>query len=175
MSSTVPEAEFDLGGNARLRLYSNRLVHEGGLALVEIIPYAHLASVRVAFERDGRKLNWAIGVGLVALALALLAAPMQGWFASLAAKVADGSHRESLESVLLATFNALGMLARLFPAIGAVLGAIAVGLGALFVLGRTTLTLAFAATERAFSKFGRNRRLIEFAELLGGHLAERGK
>ena len=52
--STIPEAEFDLGGGARLKLYSNRLVHEGGLATVEILPYAHLASVRVAFERDMR-------------------------------------------------------------------------------------------------------------------------
>ena len=172
MSATIPEAEFDLGGGARLKLYSNRLVHEGSGALVEIIPYAHLASVRVAFERDARKLNWALGLAVVAIALAALAAPLNGWFGSLAARAGDGSH---LEAVLLTTFNALGALARMLPRIAAVLGAIALLLAALFVLGRTTFTLAFAATERSFSKFGRNRRLIEFAEILGAHLAERGK
>lgn len=169
--STVPEAEFELGGGARLKLYSNRLVHEGGLALVEIIPYAHLASVRVAFERDARKLNWAIGLALAAAALAALARPAAGWFGGLAAKMGDGSH---LESVLLTVFNALVALARMLPTVAAALGAIAVVLAALFVIGRTTFTLAFAATERSFSKLGRNRRLIEFAEMLGAHLAERG-
>ena len=170
----LPEAEFDLGGGERLRLHSNRLVHDGPGTL-EIFPYTHLASVRVAFERDARKLNWAIGVGLAALVLALLASPMQGWFAGLAKVVAAGSHRESLEAVLIATFNALGALARLFPTIAATLAMIAVALAALFVLGRTTLTLAFAATERAFTKFGRNRPLIEFAEILGDRLAQHRK
>lgn len=173
MNATIPEAEFDLGGGARLKLYSNRLVHEGSGVLVEIIPYAHLASVRVAFERDARKLNWAIGLAIAATVLAALSGPLQGWFASLAARTAgDGSH---IEAVLLTIFNALGALARLLPKVAAVLGAIAAALAAVFVLGRTTFTLAFAATERAFSKLGRNRRLIEFAEILGTHLAERGK
>ena len=147
-------------------------MHEGGHALVEIIPYAHLASVRVAFERDARKLNWAIGLGILAAALAALARPLAGWFGSLTTKIGDASH---LESVLQTVFGALTALARMLPTIAAGLGAIALLLAALFVLGRTTFTLAFAATERAFSKFGRNRRLIEFAEILGAHLAERGK
>jgi hypothetical protein len=169
---TAPLAEFDLRGGARLRLYSNRLVHEGSGALVEIIPYAHLASVRVAFERDARKLNWAIGLALVAIVLATLSGPMQSWFTSLAAaRTNDGS----LESALLAVLNALSALARILPAAAAVFGLFAVALAALFVLGRTTLTLAFAATARAFGTFGRNRRLIEFAEILGERLAERGK
>ena len=169
---TAPLAEFDLRGGARLRLYGNRLVHEGSGALVEIIPYAHLASVRVAFERDGRKLNWAIGLALVAIVLAAVSGPLQHWFATLAAaRTNDGS----IESALLAVLNALAALARILPAVAAVLGLFAVALGALFVIGRTTLTLAFAATERAFGTFGRNRRLIEFAEILGERLAERGK
>lgn len=171
MSATIPEAEFDLGGGARLKLYSNRLVHEAGLALVEIIPYAHLASVRVAFERDPRKLNWAIGLGVLAAGLGALAGPLGRWFGGLAAKMGEGS---PLESVLLTVFHALVALARMLPAIALALGVIALALAAFFVIGRTTFTLAFAATERAFSKLGRNRRLIEFAEILGGHLAERG-
>ena len=173
MSTTVPEAEFDLGGGARLKLYSNRLVHEGGLATVEILPYAHLASVRVAFERDMRKLNWAIGLGVLAALLWALSGPLQGWFGRLA-KWAGGEGSQ-LGAVLVTVFDALVALARLLPTIGLVLGAIAVLLAVLFVIGRTNFTLAFAATERSWTKFGRNRRLIEFAEILGAHLAERGK
>ncbi|HEX2651889.1 MAG TPA: hypothetical protein VHN19_18340 [Burkholderiales bacterium] len=169
---SAPLAEFDLRGGARLRLYGNRLVHEGSGALVEIIPYAHLASVRVAFERDGRKLNWAIGLAIVAAVLFALSSPMQGWFTSLAGRMTDQS---SLEAAMFSVFSALAALARILPAVATVLGLFAVGLAVLFVLGRTTLTLAFAATERAFGTFGRNRRLIEFAEILGERLAERGK
>ena len=83
----------------------------------------------------------------------------------------DGSQ---LESVLHTVFNALVALARMLPTIALVLGAIALALAVFFIVGRTTFTLAFAATERTFSKLGRNRRLIEFAEGLGAHLAERG-
>jgi len=169
MSAVLPEAEFDLGGGARLKLYSNRLVHEGGSALVEIIPYAHLASVRVAFERDARQLNWSIGLTLVALVLAAVAGPLRGLLAGI--NPGDGAYRELLTAVLAG----LVAFARLLPKMAALLGLAALALAALFGLGRTTFTLAFAATERAFSKFGRNRRLIEFAEILGAHLAERGK
>ena len=170
--STIPEAEFDLGGGARLKLYSNRLVHEGGLATIEILPYAHLASVRVAFERDTRKLNWTIALVVIAICLNVLSAPLARWLGVIAGKLGDGSQ---LEGVLHTVFNALVALAQMLPTLGLGLGAIAAVLGALFVLGRTTFTLAFAATERSFSKFGRNRQLIEFAEILGAHLAERGK
>ena len=171
MSTTLPEAEFELGGGARLKLYSNRLVHEGGVAHVEIIPYAHLASVRVAFERDPRKLRWAVGLGVLASVLWAIAGPLGRWFAGFASKMTDGSQ---LEAVLLTVFNALVALARMLPLIALAIGALALALAAFFVIGRTTFTLAFAATERAFSKLGRNRRLIEFAEILGAHLAERG-
>jgi hypothetical protein len=171
VSTTVPEAEFDLGGGARLKLYSNRLVHEGGLATVEILPYAHLASVRVAFERDMRKLNWAIALTLAAAVLWAVAPYILGLFAKIAAQPGDGFYRD----VLVAVVAAIVALARLLPTIALALGAIAVALAAFFVLGRTTFTLAFAATERSWTKLGRNRRLIEFAEILGAHLAERGK
>ena len=174
MSMTAPEAEFELKDGSRLTLYPNRVVHEGAGAL-EIVPLGHLASVRVTFERDPRKLNWAVLLLLLALGLASLSGPLQGWIGTLAARVGEGARREALDAVLLATFSALGALARLLPALAAVLGALAAALGTLFVLGTTTLTLSFAAAERAFAVRGRNRRLIEFAEILGERLSERGK
>jgi ABC-type amino acid transport system permease subunit len=161
MSSVMPLAEFELRGGGRLRLYSNRLVHKGRGALVEIMPYAHLASVRVAYERDRRKLQWAIGLLIAAFVLSALSGPMQGWFTMLANwGSGDSAHSE----VLAAVFNALIAFARFLPRIALVLGLIAIGLSVSFAIGRTTFTLHFAATQRAFGTLGRNRRLIEFAE-----------
>jgi hypothetical protein len=167
---SAPLAEFDLRGGTRLKLYSNRLVHDGPGTL-EIFPYGHLASVRVAFERDPRKLNWAIGLAIAAILLAAVSGPLQRWLTGVVASPGDGTYREMLTAIL----NALIAFANLLPKIALFLGVLAAALIALFVLGRTTFTLAFAATERAFGTFGRNRRLIEFAEILGERLAERGK
>lgn len=173
MSTYDPQAEFDLRDGSRLMLYANRLVH-AGRSVQETVPYAHLASVRVAFERDPRRIYWAIVLALAALGLMALSAPMQSWFGSLAARAGEGSNREAVEAVLLASFNALRGLARMLPAVAAVLGAAALALAALFALGRTTLTIAFGATERSFGTVGRNRALIEFAEVIGEHVARRG-
>jgi len=174
MRAAAPDAQFELKDGSRLTLYANRVVHEGGGTL-EIVPLGHLASVRVAFERDPRKLNWAIVLLVVALALAALSGPLQGWIAAAAARVGEGARREALDAVLLTVFGVLGGLARLLPLLAAALGAVCALLGTLFVLGTTTLTLSFAAAERAFTVRGRDRRLAEFAEILGERLAGRGE
>ena len=93
--------------------------------------------------------------------------------ADLYAKVAASAGRESLEAVLLAVFAALGHLARLMFPLALLMAAGAIALVVLFWIGQTTLTLAFAATERMCSVRGRNRQLEDFAELLGEHLAGR--
>jgi hypothetical protein len=170
-----PLAGYDIASGeqrgARFTLYANRLTLVGGETL-ETIPLAHIASVRVAFERDARKLNWAIGLSLLALVLALLSGPLQSWMQALAAKVA-ASGGGSLESVLLACFNALAALARLFMPLALLLFAAAAALVFFFWLGQTTLRLSFAATERVCAVRGRDRQLVEFAELLGERLAAR--
>jgi hypothetical protein len=165
-------AEFELARGERLALYAGRLVHQGS-DTVETVPLAHLASVRVAFERDARQLNGAIILLVVALILALSSGPLHGAVLSLAAGVKEHGGRESLEAVLLACFEMLAGLARLMAPLAAALAAIAVALLALFAFGRTTLTLAFAATERAWPVRGRNRPLMEFAERVGDQLAAR--
>jgi hypothetical protein len=176
MSNDQPIAGYDVASGplrgSRLSLYANRLVLHGGDA-TETVPLAHLASVRVAFERDARKLHWAIGLGVVALVLAVTSGPLQSWMADLSSKVAASAGRESLEAVLLAVFAALGHLARLMSTVALILAAIAAVLLVFFWLGHTTLTLAFAATERSCSVRGRNHQLVDFAELLGETLAGR--
>lgn len=169
-------AEFEIRSGAQrgshLTLYANRLVHLGGDAM-ETVPLAQLAAVRVAFERDPRKLNWAVALFAVALLLAMVSSPLQRLISAAVSKVGEPARAESLDSVLLGVFNALGGLAGMLPALAAALAVAAAALLVLFWLGKTTLTLSFAATERAYAVFGRDRILFEFSEEIADRLAAR--
>jgi hypothetical protein len=147
VSLDTPLAEFEIGSGAqrgsRLTLYGNRLVHHGGDAM-EAVPLAQLAAVRVAFERDPRKLNWAIVLLVSAMILVAVSAPLQNGIATLAAGIKEHAGRESLDGVLLASFSALGGLARLLTPLAVAVAAGAAALAVFFWLGRTTLTLSFA-------------------------------
>ena len=172
MSRPLTEFEFASGAQrgARLTLYANRLVLHGGDAM-ETVPLAQLASVRVAFERDARKLNWAVVLLVLALILAMVSGPLQNGAAALVAGVKEQAGRESFDAVLISSFSALGALARLLPPLAAALTALAAALLALFWFGLTMLTLSFAATEREFSVRGRNQLLFQFAEMVAEQLA----
>ena len=176
MTSENPIAEFEISSGSqrgsRLTLYASRLAYQGGDAM-ETVPLAHLASVGVAFERDPRKLNWAIALLVLALILLAVSGPISGGIASLAAGIKENTGRESLDSTLLATFSVLGALARFLPFLAALLAAIAVALLALFWFGLTTLTVSFAALERSYAVRGRNPLLIQFAEVVAAQLALR--
>jgi len=174
LDSPLAEFEFRTGAQrgARLTLYGNRLVHQGGDAM-EAVPLAHLAAVRVAFEREPRKLNWAVSLLLAALILVALSGPLQGWLAAAAAKVGEPARRESLDALLLGALHVLGGIASLLPALAAALAAAAAALLAFFWLGLTVVTLAFAATERHYSVRGRDRLLLDFAQTVAEQLAAR--
>lgn len=176
MSLDSPLAEFEIGSGAqrgsRLTLYANRLLHHGGDTL-ETVPLAQLAAVRVAFERDASKLNWAIGLLIAALVLAAISGPLQSWAAALAAGVKEHARRESLDAVLLGVFTVMRGLAGLLPLLAAALAAGAVALLAFFWLGAMVLTLSFAATERSYAVLGRNHLLLDFAQAVAEQLAQR--
>ena len=138
---------------------------------MESVPLAHLASVRIAFERDARKLNWAVVLLLVALPLALLSAPLHVWLAEAATKVGEHSRNESVDAMLVTVFGVLAGLARLLLPLAGLLAAGALALLVTFWLGLTTLTLSFAAVERSYPVRGRNRFLTEFAEAVAERLA----
>lgn len=178
MSLDAPLAEFEIRSGAqrgsRLTLFANRFVQQGADSM-ETVPLAQLAAVRVAFERDPRKLNWALALLVLALALAAASGPLQAWSAGAAAQVVEHARRESLDAVLLATFAALGRLAGMLPLLAAALAALAAALAVLFWLGLTTLTLSFGAVERAYAVRGRSRFLVEFADTLGARLAALAK
>jgi len=176
MSLDAPLADFEIGSGAHrgahLTLYANRLLYQGSDAM-ETVPLAQLAAVRVAFARDARKLKWAIGLLIIALILAAISGPLQGWITSLAAGVRDNARREALDAVLLGTFSALRQFAGLLPLLAAALAAGAVALLIFFWLGVTELTLAFGATERSYAVWGRNRFLHDFALSVADQIAQR--
>lgn len=178
MNSDSPLAEFEFSDGARLTLYPNRVVHADGSAM-ETVPLAQLAAVRIAFEREAGKLNWAIVLALIALALYALSGPLQGWAGAVAAELAEqarpGSAGGGVPGVLLASFRTLGAIASLLPALAAALAACGAALLAFYWLGLTTLTLSFAAVERAYPARGRNRQLVDFAAALSERLARLGK
>jgi len=164
--------EFEIGTGTRLALYANRLVLHGADAM-ESVPLAHLASVRVAFQRDPGKLNWAIGLLVLALLLAVASPPLQGVATALAAGIREHAGRESLDALLLSAVSALHAFARLLQPLAAVLAGLAAALLVVFWLGHTTLTLSFAAAERAYGMRGRNSLLFQFAEAVAEQLAAR--
>lgn len=172
MSAHTPLSEFDLGAGARLTLYADRIVHQATDAM-ETVPLAQLASVRVAFERDALKLNWAVVMLVVALALALVSSPLQGGAAALAASVREQAGRESMDALLVSSFSALAALGRLLMPVAALLAGFAAVLLGFFWYGATTLTLSFAATERGFAVRGRNPALLDFADAVALQLAGR--
>lgn len=176
MNQDSPLAEFEIRSGAQrgswLRVYADRLMHQGGDSM-ETVPLAQLASVRVSFERDARKLYWAIGLMLTALILAAISGPLQSWIGTTATRVGDPVKRESLDALLFGVFNALGAFASVLPGIAAALAVTAVALSVFFWLGETVLTLAFAATERNFAVRGRDRLLVDFALAVSDRLAGR--
>jgi hypothetical protein len=91
----------------------------------------------------------------------------------LASKVAASAGRESLEMALMSAFSALALLTRLLFPLAVVLAAGAIVLLVFHWLGQTTLTLAFAATERVCTVRGRDLRLFDFADALHELLAAR--
>jgi len=177
MSQDAPLLEFEIASGeqrgARLALHANRLVQWGGGAM-ETVVLAQIASVRVAFERDGRKLGWGMALLAVALALVLVAGPLQRALRGAMVRVGDAGRADSLDTFLQGAFNALAALASLLPGVAGALAVAAAALLAYFWLGTTTLTLAFAATERVYAVRGRNHGLMQFGEAIGERLAARG-
>lgn len=149
-------------------LYPTCLVHRSD-AHLETVPLAGIASLRVAYERDLRKLGWGVGLLVVALILFLVSGPLAGAAAAAAEEMAAaGTHGvaralHALFLFLLAVANALPL-----AAFACLLGGLA--LGALGYLGSTTLVLDLAGSQRRYPVRGRNAGLLDFAEALGERL-----
>jgi hypothetical protein len=142
-------------------LYPSCLVHRGDTHL-ETLPLAGIASLRVAYERDARKLGWGVSLLLAALVVFAISGPLAELAGAAAAEMAAGGN--AVARALYALFRFLWSAAHALPfiAFAAALGGIA--LAVLGWLGSTTLVLDLAGSERVYPVRGRNPGLLDFSE-----------
>ena len=143
-------------------LYANCLVHRSDTQL-ETLPLAGIASLRVAYQRDPRKLGWGVALVLIALMVLAVSGPLAELAGAAAAEMAAaGGH--GVARALHALFRALWSFANALPYI-AFAGALAgIALAVLGWMGSTTLVLDLAGSERSYAVRGRNPGLLDFSE-----------
>lgn len=149
-------------------LYPGCLVHRSD-AHLENLPLAAIASLRVAYERDPRKLGWGISLVVIALVVFAIAEPLASLASAAAAEMAAaGGH--GVARALHGLFRFFWSLANLLPffALAGVLGGIA--LGVLGWLGNTALVLDLAGSKRVYPVRGRSPGLLDFSEAVSERL-----
>jgi hypothetical protein len=162
---------FQLRGGGELSLHPRCVVHRTEREL-ETLPLTALAGVRVAFERDSRRIGWGITLVLAAAVCFLLAGPL-GRFAAGAAAEMSGAGAQGVARALEMLFHALEAFAAALPVLALACAAAGGMLGALGWKGETVLILALPGGERVYSVRGHDRQLMEFAELLAERLVAR--
>jgi hypothetical protein len=169
-------ARFDftdgLERGSRLMLYPACLVHRSDSHL-ETVPLSRVASLRVSFARDSRRLGWGVGLVVLALFLLGLSAPMGSLAHGAAQEMAAGG--AGVARALYALFRFVEMSAAVLPALAL---ALALGGGALAAFGwrgSTRLTLVLAGAERVYSVRGRNTLMLDFAEMASERLMAAGR
>src|SRR5438046_10149263 len=154
----ITRFDFAAGGlrGTHLTLYPNCLVHRG-YAHLETLPLASIASVRVAFEREDRKLGWGAALGITAFLLLGIATPLAAFAGGAAAELAAGG-TQGVGRALQGFFRVIEAFANTLPllAMVVVLGGIALGLRGW--PGSTTLTLTRAGVARGYPTRGRDPR-----------------
>ena len=178
MQPAVPITEHRFASGewrgTHLTLYPGRLLHDGG-SVVEHMPLAHVAAVRIEFSRDGQKLKWAAIFLVVALLLAFLASPLQAVAQKASDEVAEQAKRDGgsgTTTALQQVFQGVERGAGKLPSVAWLVGIVAAVQFVLYAWGRTILTLVVGGVEREYLVRGRDRALMEFAESLSGRLAE---
>jgi hypothetical protein len=149
-------------------LYSTCLVHRGS-AHLETLPLARIASLRVAYERDSRKIGWGVSLLVIALILFVISGPLADALAAAAADMAAAG-ASGVARALHGLFRFFWSLASALPfvAFACLLGGIA--LVVLGWLGRTMLVLDLAGSQRTYAVRGRNSGLLDFSEALSERL-----
>lgn len=143
-------------------LYASCLVHRSDSHL-ETVPLGAIASLRVAYEREPRKLGWGVALVIIALLVVAISGPL-GELASGAAAEMAAAGGHGVARALYGLFSFLWSVANMLPflAFATALGGIA--LAVLGWLGRTTLVLDLAGSERVYAVRGRNPGLLDFSE-----------
>ncbi len=149
-------------------LYSSALVHRGE-QLLESFPLAAIASMRVAYERDPRKLGWGASLLIIALLLFAISGPLTELAAGAAAEMAAAGG-SGVAKALHGLFRVFGALASLLPLAALACAAGGGALGWLGWLGSTTLVLDLAGSQRVYAVRGRNPALMDFSEAVSERL-----
>ena len=144
-------------------LYSNVLVHRSDTHL-ETLPLAGIASLRVAYERNTRKVGWGVALVLIALVVFAISDPLASVAGGAAAEMNAASG--GVARALYGLFRFFWSVAKMLPfvAFACALGGIA--LAVLGWLGSTTLVLDLAGSERVYPVRGRNPGLLDFSEAI---------
>jgi hypothetical protein len=165
-----PLMSFPLAG-AELSLHRDCLVYRAA-GEVETVPLAGVSAVRVAFERDARRIGWGVVLVVAAALLFLLAGPL-GRLAAEAAGEMSSAGGHGVARALEMFFHALQGLASALPLLALACAAGGGMLGALGWRGNTRLTLSLPAGERVYAVRGLNAQLMEFAELVTERVVDR--
>lgn len=173
LETPIASFSFTSGGlrGTQLSLFGARLLHQG-VGQMESIALAAIAAVRVAYERDVRRIVWGAVLIVLALVLFVVSGPLSAAAAEAAAEV-SGTH--AIAQLLRGTLHVLGALASLLTAAGV---ACVLGGGALVAfgwIGTTALVLSLPAGERVYGVRGRSRMLVDFAELIAERVAQNGR
>jgi hypothetical protein len=163
--------DFDQGvmRGSSMTLYATCLVHRSDFQ-IETLPLTALSSVRVAFERDQRRIGWGAALMVLALILFAVSGPLAAISGSAAGEVSSSA--TGVAGALYGFFRVIESVARALPFAAALTALTGAALGALGWLGGTFLTLTFAGGERIYPVRGRNTRLLDFTEAVAERLMQ---
>ena len=155
-------ANGDLRGT-HLTLYPTSLVHRSDTHL-ETVPLAAVSAVRVAFERDARKLGWGVTLIVFALLLLAIAGPLGSW-----ASHAVSTGQQPIPAMQV-VFRMVEVVASALPVVALACVIAGGALCAFGWLGTTTLAVSLPGSERVYPVRGRDTALLDFAEALSERL-----
>ncbi len=155
-----------------LALFPDCLVHRGQ-NYFDLISLRRVAGLRVAYERDERKMSWGGVLLVIALLVYAVSAPLAGLTGRAAADIAAKMSHEpagatqAMQGALYTTFVTLQALAQGLRIAGGALalwGLLLLGFGA---WGSTTLAVTSGAAQHTFTVRGRDAKLFDFGEMAG--------
>jgi hypothetical protein len=163
-SPAISRFDFTSGAlrGSYFTLYAACLVHRGD-QMLETLPLAAIASLRVAYERDPRKLGWGVSLVIIALVLYAISGPLVELAAGAAGEMAAAGG-QGVAKALHGLFGFIGGVAALLPLLAFACAAGGVAVGVLGWLGSTTLVLDLAGSRRVYPVRGRNAALQDFSE-----------
>jgi len=143
-------------------LYATCLTHRGENHL-ETLPLAGIASLRVAYERNTRRIGWGVALLIVALVLFTVSGPLAEFAGNRAADMVK-TDANAITNALHGLFLFFRAVAKSLPFLGALIALGGVALAVLGWIGSTTLVLDLAGSQREYPVRGRNPGLIDFSE-----------